>query len=71
MMHHLQLPEKAQILLSSLAQATGKREDEIISEAVLKYLEELEDIRDAEVVLKNPGKRWTLGEVEQGIDLDS
>ncbi|MGB7416213.1 MAG: hypothetical protein WA902_18565 [Thermosynechococcaceae cyanobacterium] len=70
MTHHLEFPVPVQSLLSSFAQETGLKEDEIISEAVWQYLEDKEDIRDAKAVLSNPGRQWTLDEVEKGIDLD-
>ena len=52
MTYHLEFPEKVQTLLSFFAQETGQAESEIISEAVLRYLEDLEDIRDAEAVFE-------------------
>ena len=37
----------------------------------MEYLDELEDKYLALNRLENPAKRWTLDEMEQGIDMDS
>lgn len=69
MIHHVKLSERVQTLLSTYAKQTGQTEDEIIAEAIQKHLEDLEDIRDAEAVLNHPVERWTLEEVERGLDV--
>ncbi len=71
MTYYLKFSKQIQNRLSFFAKETGCKEDEIIQTAILKHLEDLEDIRDAKEVLKNPGKQWTLEEVEQGLDLEN
>ncbi|AFZ47295.1 CopG domain protein DNA-binding domain protein [Cyanobacterium stanieri PCC 7202] len=51
-----------------LAVALGKKEDDLLQEAIISYLEDLEDIRDAENRLSNPESYITLDELEQSLD---
>lgn len=54
-----------------LAVALGKKEDDLLQEAIISYLEDLEDIRDAENRLSNPESYITLDELEQSLDLEN
>ena len=56
--------------LSLISQQIGKREDKLVEEAIINYLEELEDIQDAQERLSNPPSRYfSLEEVEQELGL--
>jgi len=56
--------------LSILAQELGKQEAELIEEALINYLEDLEDIKDAEYRLDNPESYITLDEWEKSLELE-
>lgn len=56
--------------LSILAQKLGKQENELIEEALINYLEDLEDIKDAEYRLDNPQSYLTLDELEKSLELE-
>ena len=56
--------------LSLISQQIGKEEDRLVEEAIINYLEELEDIQDAQERLSNPPNRYfSLEEVEQELGL--
>ena len=56
--------------LLALSQQLGRPETELIQEAVLSFLEEFEDIQDAQQRLQHPPERYlTLKEVEQKLGL--
>lgn len=65
------LPSEIEQRIADLAAQTGRTETFYIEEAIIEYLDELEDKYLALNRLENPTKRWTLDEMEQGIDLDS
>ena len=67
----LELEHKIEQRLNDLEQETGLDKVDLIREAIIDYLEEVEDIADAAECLKNPGKIWSLDELEQGNDLAS
>ncbi|MGY6531023.1 MAG: type II toxin-antitoxin system RelB family antitoxin [Cyanobacterium sp.] len=54
-----------------LAMELGKKEDDLLQEAIICYLEDLEDIRDAENRLSNPESYITIEELEQNLDLEN
>jgi len=56
--------------LHALAEERGRSETDIIRELVEQYIEDQEDIRAAEEVLKAPGRIWTMEEVEREFGLD-
>lgn len=56
--------------IADLAARTGRTKNFYIEEAILEYLDELEDKYLALHRLENPDKCWTLDEIEQGIDMD-
>ncbi len=71
MITNLSLPQQIENRLLLLAQELGRKEDDLIQEAIVNYLEDWEDIRDAQERLSNPPQRYlTLEEVEQELDLD-
>ena len=56
--------------LMAISQQIGRTETELIEEAILNYLEDLEDMQDAQNRLGNPPERYlTLEEVEQELGL--
>ncbi len=67
----IRLPDEIEQRLSMLAAKTGRTKTFYAREAILKHLDDLEDIFLAEERLKKPAKRWTLEELEQGLDLES
>lgn len=56
--------------LQQLAQKTGRTKSYYAREAILRFIEETEDELLALSRLAEPTKRWTLDELEQGIDLE-
>ncbi len=57
--------------LQDLAYRTGRTKTYYAREAILRFLEEMEDEYLALSRLETPAKRWTLSELEQEVDLDS
>jgi len=51
MSFHPTLDDRLEAELLRLAQETGKDPGDLLNQAVLAYLEDLEDVRDAEAVL--------------------
>ena len=66
----IQLPEEIETRLTDLANETGRSKTFYVREAILEHLESIEDKYLAMHRLENPGKRWTLDELEQELDLD-
>ena len=67
----LRLPASIEKRLDFLAKKTGRTKTYYVREAVIDHLEDLEDIYLSLYRLENPGKRWSLTELEKEIDLDS
>ena len=65
----IRLPDAIEKRLGQLAEKTGRTKTFYVKEAVLNYLEDLEDTYLALQRLEKPGKRWTLKELEQEHDL--
>lgn len=66
----LSLSSQIENRLSILAHELGKKEEELLQDAIINYLEDLEDIRDAEYRLDNPESYLTLDELEKSLDLE-
>ena len=66
----LRLPAEIEDRLSNLAQTTGRTKTYYAKEAILRYLDEMEDVYIALDRLEKPGKRWTQEEVEQQLGLE-
>lgn len=70
----IQLPEEAYERLKSLAEAKGQSPTDFMSEAILEYIEDLEDVNRAEAILKEVKagrmKTYTLEEVSRELGLD-
>ena len=55
--------------LELLADKTGRTKSFYAREAILRYLEDMEDTFIAIERLETPAKRWTLAELENDVDL--
>ncbi|HDO25998.1 MAG TPA: TraY domain-containing protein [Nitrospirae bacterium] len=66
----IRLPEDIENRLTELAKKTGRTKTFYAKEAILEHLEDMEDKYLALSRLENSGKRWTLGELEQELDLE-
>lgn len=67
----VRLPGDIESRLQALAEKTGRTKTFYATEAILAHLDELEDKYLALNRLENPSKRWTLDELEDGLDLES
>ena len=67
----IRLPLEIEARLAELAAKTGRTKTYYAKEAILEHIDEIEDKYLAINRLENPGKRWTLDEMEQDLDLDS
>jgi RHH-type rel operon transcriptional repressor/antitoxin RelB len=70
-MINLSLSPQTENRLSLIAYQLGKKENELIEEAIINYLEELEDIREAEYRLNNPDSYFTLEQLEKNLGLEN
>jgi len=66
----VRLPADIEARLSELAAKTGRTKTFYAREAILTHLEAMEDKYLAIHRLENPGRRWTLEELEQDLDLE-
>ncbi|WP_297324189.1 TraY domain-containing protein [Nitrosomonas sp.] len=66
----IKLPEDIESRLAELAAKTGRTKTYYVREAILEHLDEMEEKYLAVERLDKTGKRWTLDEVEKGIDLE-
>ncbi len=66
----MRLPSDIEKCLERLAHRTGRTKTFYAREAILRHLDELEDIYVAVDRLEKPAKRWTLEELEDGRDLE-
>ena len=67
----IRLPEDIENRLAELAAKTGRTKTFYVREAILEHLDEIEARYLALDRLEKAGKRWTLDELEQGVDLES
>lgn len=67
----IRLPEEIEHRLAELAAKTGRTKTYYAREAILEHLDEIEAKYLAIDRLEKAGKRWTLSELEQGVDLES
>ena len=67
----IRLPEDIEARLAALAAKTGRTKTFYAKEAILEYMNDMEDKYLAINRLENPSRRWTLDELEQNLDLDS
>lgn len=67
----VRLSDEIESRLASVAARMGRPKSLLIRQAILEKLEEWEDLASAIEALENPGRTWTLEELEQGIDLQA
>lgn len=65
----VRLPEDITNRLNELAKRTGRSKTFYAREAILRHIEDMEDTFLATERLENEGRRWTLEEIEQEVDL--
>ena len=66
----IRLPEDIEARLTALATKTGRTKTFYAKEAILQHLDDMEDKYLAINRLENPGRRCTLEEMEQDLDLE-
>jgi len=66
----IRLPAEIEKRLADLAARTGRTKTYYAREAILRYLDDLEDAYLALDRLEHPTERWTLEELEQNLDLE-
>ena len=64
----VRLPPEIEQRIADLSARTGRTKTFYIKEAILEHLDELEDKYLALDRLEKPAKRWTLDEIEQGVN---
>ena|SRR5256885_6769567 len=64
----LKLPSEVEKRLEKAARGTGRTKASLVREAILRYLDDLEDVNVAIERLEKPGKRWTLAELGNGVE---
>ena len=67
----IRIPEDIEKRLQTLADKTGRTKTYYAREAILEFLEDLEDTYLALERLENHGKRWTQEEVRRELCLDN
>ena len=65
----IRLPPDLEKRLDELSKKTGRTKTYYAREALVEYLDDLEDFYLASERLENPGKRWTMEEVEKELGL--
>jgi len=64
----VRIPEEMETRLEELARLTGRPKSFYVREALQSHLDEIEDTYIALYRLEHPARRWTLEELEQGLD---
>jgi len=67
----ISLPKDIEARLSALVAKTGRTKTLYAKGAILEHMDDMEDKYLAVNRLENPGKRWSLDEMEQDLDLDN
>jgi RHH-type rel operon transcriptional repressor/antitoxin RelB len=67
----VRLPAEVEERIAKLAARTGRTKTFYIKEAILEHLDEMEDKYLALDRLERSARRWTLDEMEQGLDMES
>lgn len=67
----IRLPEEIENRLTALATKTGRTKTFYAKEAILEHLDDMEDRYLALTRLEKSGKRFSLDEMEQDLDVDS
>jgi RHH-type transcriptional regulator, rel operon repressor / antitoxin RelB len=64
----VRIPDDLERRLEKLAKLTGRPKSFYVRQALTAQLDEIEDTYTALYRLENPTRRWTLDELEQGLD---
>jgi RHH-type rel operon transcriptional repressor/antitoxin RelB len=64
----VRVPKKLDARLSKLAKLTGRPKSFYVRQALVAHLDEIEDTYTALYRLEKPTRRWTLDEIEKGLD---
>lgn len=56
--------------LHALAEERGRSEVDIVRDLIEQYLEDQQDIHRSEEVLNNPGRIWSMDDVEREFGLE-
>jgi RHH-type rel operon transcriptional repressor/antitoxin RelB len=64
----VRIPTALETRLDKLAKLTGRPKSYYVRLALTEHLDEIEDTYTALYRLENPTRRWTLDELEQGLD---
>jgi RHH-type rel operon transcriptional repressor/antitoxin RelB len=65
----VRIPNEIESRLAKLAALTGRSKSFYVREALQAHLDEIEDTYTALYRLEHPTTRWTLEELEKGLDL--
>jgi RHH-type rel operon transcriptional repressor/antitoxin RelB len=65
------LPPEIESRLAALALKTGRTKTYYARLAILEKIEDMEDLYLAMSVTENPGRIWTMEEVEAELDLEN
>jgi len=65
----VRIPNEIETRLDKLATLTGRPKSFYVREALQAHLDEIEDTYTALYRMEHPAKRWTLEELEKGLDL--
>jgi RHH-type rel operon transcriptional repressor/antitoxin RelB len=66
----VRIPNKMEARLEKLAALTGRPKSFYVREALQAHLDEIEDTYTALYRLEHPSKRWSLDDLEKGLDLE-
>ena len=66
----VRITDEMESRLDKLAILTGRPKSFYVREALQAHLDEIEDTYTALYRLEHPARRWTLEELEQGLDLE-
>ena len=64
----VRIPDSLENRLDKLAKLTGRPKSFYVRLALSAHLDEIEDTYTALYRLENPARRWTLDELERGLD---
>lgn len=66
----IRLPEEIEKRLATLAKRTGRTKTFYAKEAIIQYMDDLEDTYLAVERLEQANKHWSQEELEQDLDLE-
>jgi RHH-type rel operon transcriptional repressor/antitoxin RelB len=69
-MASVNIPADLEKQIEEAAQQSGKSKDTVVREALIRYLEDQEDLAMAEQALNEPGPRVTLDDLEHELGMD-